>query len=65
MHNKQQKHKRKIIEIKDEKYKTKANGNKNKKTLLKNLLPIYMKLDLDDKLPPSCIHKAKVFLPFE
>jgi hypothetical protein len=46
----QQKYKRKIIEIINEKkkYKTKANENKNKKNLLKNLLPIYMKLDLDD-----------------
>jgi len=55
-----------MIEIKNnkQKYKRKANENKNKKILLKILLSIYMKLNLDDYLPPSCIHKAQM-IPFE
>jgi len=56
-----------MIEIKNEKrkYKTKTNENRNKKKLLKNLLSIYMKLDPDDQLPPSRVHKAQVLRPFE
>jgi hypothetical protein len=47
-----------MIEIKNEKWKYKTNENRNKKNLLKNLLSIYMKLDPDDQLPPSHVHKA-------
>jgi hypothetical protein len=67
-HNKQQKNKRKMIEIYKKykiKYKTKANENKNEKILLKNLLSVYMKLDPDDQLPPSRIHKAQVLPTFK
>jgi len=51
--------------MKNKNTKAKANENKNKKILLKNLFSIYMKSDPNDQLPPSHIHKAQVPPPFE
>jgi hypothetical protein len=66
-HNKQQKKKRKMIELffLNKKYKTKPNENKYKEIILKYLLSVYMKLDPNDQLPPSRIHKAQVLHAFE